>query len=167
MDGSTSTDEGKSSLGSQYSGLFGTIRLHGHSIFPFIKLIELRNRASAAVEIEPIGYVAGLIVDRMMPGRAGLVRTAQIGFALHPAEWGARRVSEALPEILNGLTAAGVEIVSAWTIQSNERSIRALRRAGFRYTRPGTPDEKAMIAPNSADTLLHFEYSPSDSRPRR
>ena len=81
-------------------------------------------------------------------------RRAEVGFALAPAAWGHGYLAEALPALLDfAFTALGLHRVEADVDPRNERSIRALARAGFVWE--GRQRERYWQAGEWQDAVLY------------
>ena len=91
-------------------------------------------------------------------------RRAEVGYAFAAAEWGQGYAPEATARVIEwAFTSLGLHRLDAVVVAGNERSIRVLRRLGFR--REGVRREAAVDGPAFED-LIEYGRLASDPAPR-
>jgi RimJ/RimL family protein N-acetyltransferase len=105
-----------------------------------------------------------ITLEGRLIGKAGCWRIPDIGYILHPDHWGKGYAAEALRAVIDHLFAQRrLPRLTADVDPRNARSVRLLRRLGFRQT--GRAERTFCVGGEWSDSV-YFALTPEDLPPR-
>lgn len=126
-------------------------------------LVERRDAGDPAAEIR---FAITHGADRQLLGTIGfhsispVHRTAEIGYDLHPAQWGRGIASACCRTLLDwGFAGRGYVRIQAVALEANRASLRVLEKCGFAYE--GRLRNYRLVRGEPRDFLLYAALPPA------